>query len=167
LKARGYRIVHVVPATPERPATVTEPQQWQLHPTSETVAISHWPKIPNFVFTNADTLPSPALPDMAWHDEQSLARHAPWPGRPSLPQNGAAIALPVPGPSVFEIQEKRRAAVQEYVPSSHRAERTATNQRETVGLAEAIPADAGPSRRAIPGSPPIRPSGLREVPGTR
>ena len=33
LKARGYRIVHVVPATPEQPATPTEPQQWQLHPT--------------------------------------------------------------------------------------------------------------------------------------
>ena len=35
LKARGYRIVHVVPATPDRPATPTEPQQWQLHPPSE------------------------------------------------------------------------------------------------------------------------------------
>ena len=32
LKARGYRIVHVVPATAERPATPTEPQQWLLHP---------------------------------------------------------------------------------------------------------------------------------------
>ena len=50
LKARGYRIVHVVPATPDRPATPTEPQQWLLHPPSENVAISHWPKIPNFVF---------------------------------------------------------------------------------------------------------------------
>jgi hypothetical protein len=28
LKARGYKIVHVVPATPERPATVTDPAQW-------------------------------------------------------------------------------------------------------------------------------------------
>ena len=28
LKARGYRIVHVVPATPELPKTPTEPQQW-------------------------------------------------------------------------------------------------------------------------------------------
>ena len=50
LKARGYRIVHVVPATPERPATPTEPQQWLLHPPSETVAISRWPKIPQFRF---------------------------------------------------------------------------------------------------------------------
>src|ERR1700755_95548 len=50
LKARGYRIVHVVPATPGLPKTPTEPQQWQLHPISENVATSHWPKIPNFVF---------------------------------------------------------------------------------------------------------------------
>lgn len=28
LKARGYRVVHVVPATPERPRTVTSPAQW-------------------------------------------------------------------------------------------------------------------------------------------
>jgi peptidoglycan/xylan/chitin deacetylase (PgdA/CDA1 family) len=28
LKARGYKIVHVVPATPDRPKTVTEPEQW-------------------------------------------------------------------------------------------------------------------------------------------
>jgi peptidoglycan/xylan/chitin deacetylase (PgdA/CDA1 family) len=28
LKARGYRIVHVVPATPERPKTATVPSQW-------------------------------------------------------------------------------------------------------------------------------------------
>src|SRR5450756_1918533 len=49
LKARGYRIVHVVAATPELPATPTEPQRWQLYPVSENVAISHWPKIPNFV----------------------------------------------------------------------------------------------------------------------
>src|SRR6266403_3444630 len=37
LKARGYRIVHVVPATAERPKTPTDPQQWQLHPVSESV----------------------------------------------------------------------------------------------------------------------------------
>lgn len=31
LKARGYRIVHVVPAGPDRPKTVTEPQAWVFH----------------------------------------------------------------------------------------------------------------------------------------
>src|SRR6267154_715552 len=63
LNARGYRIVHVVPATPEQPATPTEPQQWQLHPPSENVAISHWPKIPNFVFADSSALPVPSASD--------------------------------------------------------------------------------------------------------
>jgi peptidoglycan/xylan/chitin deacetylase (PgdA/CDA1 family) len=31
LKARGYRIVHVVPSGPERPKTVTEPSAWVMH----------------------------------------------------------------------------------------------------------------------------------------
>ena len=177
LKARGYRIVHVVPATPERPATAAEPQQWQLHPAPETVAISHWPATPNFVFSKADALPAPALADMAWHDEPSMtpaqpgdraARGvpypAPWSGQVSLPQNSAAIALPVPGPSLFEIQEKRSAAAQEYIRASHRSERTVANGHETVGLAKAVSANAGHSRRAIVGSPRIMPIGLRRVP---
>src|SRR5207302_6701928 len=88
LKARGYRIVHVVPATPELPATPTEPQQWQLHPPSESVAISHWPKIPTFVFTEADTLPAPSWSDFGWKPSDRarghtpgvpLPREAPWP----------------------------------------------------------------------------------------
>src|SRR6202171_93850 len=66
LKARGYRIVHVVPAMSEQPATPTEPQQWQLHPPSETVAISRWPKIPAFVFAETDLLPSPAPANPDW-----------------------------------------------------------------------------------------------------
>lgn len=32
LKARGYRIVHVVPATKDLPKTPTAPWQWHLHP---------------------------------------------------------------------------------------------------------------------------------------
>src|ERR1700754_2192960 len=63
LKARGYHIVHVVPATPDRPATPTEPQQWLLHPPTEDVAISRWPGVPNFVFTSAESLAVPASSD--------------------------------------------------------------------------------------------------------
>src|SRR4030088_3581194 len=44
LKARGYRIIHVVPATSEQPVTRTEPHQSHLPPVSHTVAISPWPK---------------------------------------------------------------------------------------------------------------------------
>ena len=135
LKARGYRIVHVVPATSEQPVTPTEPQQWHLHPPSETVAISRWPKIPNFVFAGGDTLPAPSLSDSDWHDGQlvppaepfdrakrlkrgvPLPREAPWPRQSPLTLDGAAIALPIPAQSIFEIQEKRRAGTHPVAPS--------------------------------------------------
>jgi peptidoglycan/xylan/chitin deacetylase (PgdA/CDA1 family) len=139
LKARGYRIVHVVPATSEQPATPTETPQWQLHPPSETVAISHWPKIPNFVYADAGKLPAPALSGSEWHDENlprtepldavkhlahgvPLQRQAPWPLQSPLPADHAANALPVPASSVFEIREGLRAAMQAGAPSSRRAE---------------------------------------------
>src|SRR4051812_39513838 len=66
LKARGYRIVHVVPASPDLPKTPTEPQQWRLHPAVENVATSQWPKIPTFVFASAQMLPAPAAPEPDW-----------------------------------------------------------------------------------------------------
>jgi len=175
LKVRGYRIVHVVPATPELPATPTDPQQWQLHPISETVATSHWPSIPNFAFTKPDMLPAPALADMAWQDDRPMTqardravrgvpRPAAWPSQPSFPQNNAANALHVPGPGVFEIEEKRRGGAPEYAWSSHRAERTTAGDDETVGRASSVSADARDSRRTIPGGPPIMQSGLRRGP---
>src|ERR1700753_327255 len=63
LKERGYHIVHVVPATPDMPATPTAPQEWQSHPPSESIPVSHWPKIPNFVFADASRLAVPSLSD--------------------------------------------------------------------------------------------------------
>ncbi len=144
LKARGYRIVHVVPATPELPATPTEPQQWQLHPVSESVPIAHWPKAPHFVFTATAALPAPSLLDSGWHDGvPPLPREAsPWPKSSPLPPNNATIALPVPAQSIFELQEKPRAAAQQLVPSSHRLENTAATEREPDGIARLISADA-------------------------
>jgi len=158
LKARGYRIVHVVPATAERPATPTEPQQWQLHPPSESVAISHWPKIPNFVFAEADMLPAPVLSDLEAHDGASmpaaepddhagrlargvpLPREAPWPRQMPLPPEAAATALSVPAQSVFEIPEKSLAVI-----GPHRA-----RQPDPISH-EMKTADAGDSRRTLRG----------------
>jgi peptidoglycan/xylan/chitin deacetylase (PgdA/CDA1 family) len=121
LKARGYRIVHVVPATPELPATPTEPQQWLLHPPSENVAISRWPKIPNFASVGASTLAAPVLSDLDWRDAEALehARHthgiplprqAPWP-QPQLTNLSVAPTLPVPAASVFKIPEGTRVTL--------------------------------------------------------
>jgi peptidoglycan-N-acetylglucosamine deacetylase len=157
LKARGYRIVHVVPATAERPATPSEPQQWQLHPPSEAIAISHWPKIPNFVFADAESLPAPSWSDMDWRDERPmtlaesmervravargvpLPREAPWPRQFSLPPEATVNALPVPAESNFDIPEKSYAAI---APASHRPA-----ARETDRNARVADADSGESRR--------------------
>jgi peptidoglycan/xylan/chitin deacetylase (PgdA/CDA1 family) len=179
LKARGYRIVHVVPATSERPATPTEPQQWQLHPPSETVAISHWPKIPNFVFAGADSLPAPSLSDSDWHDGRlvppaepfdratrlargvPLPRQAPWPRQSPLAPDSTANVLPVPAESIFDIQEEPRAGRQGPAPSSHHAEQAIPTGRETDGLTRLISADAVDSPRVIPGSLPVVEPGLQ------
>ena len=153
LKARGYRIVHVVPATPDRPATPTEPQEWQLHPPSENVAISHWPKIPNFAFADAGTLPAPLLTDSDWLEGQfpspfdRALRHGPasWPPT-LLALNGTTPALPVPAQSIFEIQENPRATMESLSPSGRRAVQTVSAEAANDHLAKLAAAEADEPR---------------------
>jgi peptidoglycan/xylan/chitin deacetylase (PgdA/CDA1 family) len=107
LKARGYRIVHVVPATPERPATPTEPQEWLLHPAPD--AIAHWPEVPNLVIANRGGLPAPARSDFDATQESPMLHEAAlsrpsWPEPSELATGNAAVTLAAPAPSVFEIE---------------------------------------------------------------
>ncbi len=135
LKARGYRIVHVVPATPERPATPTDPSQWQLHPTSEQVATSRWPKIPNFAYTATATLPAPAMSDSEWRDtapadraQRRALRDALWSRQVTLVLDPPA--LPVPAMSVFKLPESIRVTMLYTPPSGRKIEPTAQAERE-------------------------------------
>ncbi|HWX07938.1 MAG TPA: polysaccharide deacetylase family protein [Bradyrhizobium sp.] len=171
LKARGFRIVHVVPATPQDPATPTEPQQWQLHPPTENVAISHWPKIPNFVFAGTGALPAPVASefdglngelllsaepfDRVKHLRRGvpLPREALWPPQMEPAPKKAGIALPVPAQSVFEIAEGLSTAMLAAEATSRHAELSAPAHHE------AIAADAGHSRHAIR----ARPASARHV----
>ena len=67
----------------DRPATPTEPPQWQLHPPSEMVAISRWPKVPKFASAGPAALPVPALSaSRLAHDRSRRARRAAWTRRP-------------------------------------------------------------------------------------
>jgi peptidoglycan/xylan/chitin deacetylase (PgdA/CDA1 family) len=152
LKARGYRIVHVVPATP------TEPQQWQLRPTSETTAISRWPKIPNFVYTATAVLPAPAWFDFDWRDAElgmltrrmrgvPLAQRTRWPPLPVLPQDSAATGLPVPAASIFSIQESTGVTM---LGSLRRAERAAQAALDAKAATASEP--AGTSRKPARGA---------------
>src|SRR5215207_3447661 len=132
LKAGGYRVVHVVAASAEQPATPTEPLQWLLNPPSENIAISRWPKIPNFVFAETLPLPVAQLTESWWNDSTVLGgihdrvkrlhgvplpREAPWPRQIQVASAGdttlpvPAAALPVPSNSVFEVAEGLRVAM--------------------------------------------------------
>ena len=187
LKARGYRIVHVVPATAELPKTPTEPQQWHLHPTSETIAISHWPKVPSFVFASAETLSAPAISETDWRDGKlvslpesfdrprrlargavPLPQQAPWPRLSPSQAAGNTITLPVPAKDIFEIQEKSAPATQQAVVAlTHHAERTSIPaENDTDAITKLISIDAEASKRMIPGSMPITEPGLKPVPLT-
>ena len=162
LKVRGYRIVHVVPATPDRPATPTEPQQWLLHPPSETVATSRWPKVPKFAFAGP-TLPVPALSDLDWHTTDLGVRAprrgrgvplppvAPWPRQTTLPPAGTLAALPIPARSIFKVPES--ASMTLLASSARRAALTAQARSTEVSSARL----AGKSRhddRAAAAQPP-------------
>jgi len=161
LKARGYRIVHVVPATSEQPATPTEPQQWQLNPASEMVATSRWPKIPGFVYAQNTALPAPDLSDFDWQDtahqdraQRRAWRDAQWSRQVTLVLNHPS--LPVPAASVFKLPESVRVTMLYSPPSARPVERTAQNSREgsredarEIEAAKLGPVRAGKSRRQI------------------
>ena len=100
LKARGYRIVHVVPATAERPATPTTAVEWLLHPPTETTPIARWPRVPNFVFAQTPMLPAPALADL-----NARAEHRPLLPLRTMAQANVPATLPVPGRALFTIPE--------------------------------------------------------------
>ena len=130
LKARGYRLVHVVPATPDRPATPTDPSQWQTHPTSEQVATSRWPKISNFAYTATATLPAPALSNLDWRDtapadrvHRRALRDALWSQQVTLVLDPPRLS--VPAMSVFKLPESIRVTMLYSPPSARKVEPTA------------------------------------------
>jgi peptidoglycan/xylan/chitin deacetylase (PgdA/CDA1 family) len=168
LKARGYRIVHVVPATSERPATPTEPEQWQLNPASEMVATSRWPKIPNFVYATAAALPAPALANLEWHDtapaeraQRRAWRDAQWSRPVTLVLEQPA--LPVPAASVFKLPESVRVTMLYSPPSARRLERTAEATSVAAAHAKRGALRAGKSRRQIGAATLRQPASARHA----
>jgi peptidoglycan-N-acetylglucosamine deacetylase len=111
LKARGYKIVHVVPATPDRPATVAENDDWvQRHHTRPS-----WPRVLAVGTASAQpslSAPSPAnfgvtestgeivAIDLAPGGRRTaaghslLARNSPWPSHVDLTVPAESEVLP-------------------------------------------------------------------------
>jgi peptidoglycan-N-acetylglucosamine deacetylase len=170
MKARGYHIVHVVPATADQPATPTEPLQWQFHPPPENMAVAYWPKmIPKFVFADAGELPMPALSDLNLLDAQPIAlaspgrsrsshdvplpRQAPWPRSAELPLENAAITLPTPAQSLFELPDGLRSALTGVARLSGHAEQSGSSAHR-AGARPGSPF-ANSSRRLSRGNPHV------------
>jgi peptidoglycan/xylan/chitin deacetylase (PgdA/CDA1 family) len=161
LKARGYRIVHVVPATADRPATPTTPVEWLLHPPTETTPIARWPAVPNFVFTQTATLPAPGLADL-----NAQAAHQPLLlPRKTMAQADVAATLPAPGRDLFAIPEgsvevllsatlSRRAAMRLAIaaegPHAGKGKAGRMQARRTAHAAHAAPKHAAQAEGAAP-----------------
>lgn len=159
LKAGGYRMVHVEAATANKPKTPTVPTDWDLHPVTETVAITHWHKVPRFAFARIDMLPAPEITpsdQMLSLTEKfdrrrsrgaaPLPEQAPWPRVANIPAMTAIDALPVPAESLFDIAERHSQPIKALVRLPHHA--------ENDGIARLISIDANSQRRTIPGAIP-------------
>jgi peptidoglycan/xylan/chitin deacetylase (PgdA/CDA1 family) len=153
LKVRGYHIVHVVPATANRVATATEPQEWQLHPVSESVPIARWPKVPELNVAAAVTLPAPTLSDLGALEGEFLAgnapfaarsrgvplpRKAPWPREIGVIPQNADIVLPVPAADLFEIAEKVHVPVEALPVVARGSEHVGTSAHEQAASARSL-----------------------------
>jgi peptidoglycan/xylan/chitin deacetylase (PgdA/CDA1 family) len=177
LKAGGFRIVHVVAATPDLPKTPTDLQQWQMHPTTETVAISHWQKVPSFAFAHLDMLPVPAISgsDQMLSLTESFDRNrrtrgavplpqqAPWPRQSTLQAMTGTAVLPVPGQDLFGIAERHGAPIRALVKLPHHAQQTQPGSASDVN-ARQLSIDASAAKRTIPGSMPVTQQGLQPGP---
>ncbi|MET0219731.1 MAG: polysaccharide deacetylase family protein [Tardiphaga sp.] len=162
LKAGGYRIVHVEAATPGRPKTPTEPQQWQMHPISESVAISHWPKVPRFAYAHTDMLPVPSftaadqLRSLTSNFDHRRARGASagvqW-LRDPLQAVAVKNSLPVPSQDLFEMSEKRGRPIRALVELPRHAEQTVT-PGPSGAVTRTVTKDVGAVPQLIPGAIP-------------
>jgi peptidoglycan/xylan/chitin deacetylase (PgdA/CDA1 family) len=116
LKARGYKIVHVVPATPDRPATVANNDDWvQRHPHGRPA----WPRVLPVVGAIEPGLdaPSPdnfgvspstgevvalgAAVERSNNSSPPLPRSAPWPNDTVFPLPDDNELLPSPAAQDF------------------------------------------------------------------
>jgi peptidoglycan/xylan/chitin deacetylase (PgdA/CDA1 family) len=118
LKVRGFHIVHVVPATPDRPKTPTEPGEWRMKPSATPSVAAFWPRVPRFSFvaTAGTVVPDAAnigavdsggnVIAVAGPAARTAIRLPPspaWPRRVSISIGALTSHLPIPALQLFGI----------------------------------------------------------------
>ncbi|MGP8121148.1 MAG: polysaccharide deacetylase family protein [Xanthobacteraceae bacterium] len=185
LKSRGYHIVHVVAATPDRPKTPTEPRDWLMHP--DALLASAWPPVPRFAFADTAVLAAPdmngaalvvATPQVAMSGVARRARidrrsrfaadSVPLPPEPLWPRPvlsamaPATDGLPAPDKAIFST---RGADIRSTANRGQHVQLTPPVDERAVPArmeAQMTPATAG--HRRLPGSWPTLPVSLqREI----
>jgi peptidoglycan/xylan/chitin deacetylase (PgdA/CDA1 family) len=136
MKARGYRIVQVVPATAERPATPTEPQEWLMHPAPDTIA--QWPQVPNFVYADLGSLPAPAQSDFGAPEEAAIVHQASlsftsWPEPSEITGENKTATLAAPAQELFQIEGGLEVAIRGAALSRRGHHHTASAASESSG----------------------------------
>ncbi len=105
LKAKGYRVVHVVPASAEHPKTATLPSQWLLKPRKDPVVADAWPAAVAALPEGAATprLLAPGQHVFGFGREFEFA--APIAGRAATARGKTQVSWPRPvrSPSVLEL----------------------------------------------------------------
>ncbi len=138
LKARGYQIVQVVPASAGRPATPTEPQDWLVHRPSENIPTAHWPTIPPFDFAGATTHVNATSADCALLSSgptttPQVARETAWPLVAKVAFQQTASVLPIPAAHLFEIPDPMPTVLARHeavpAPLSKRGAKAAATRR--------------------------------------
>jgi hypothetical protein len=109
------------------------------------------PGLPNFdapdgaLFLSGESFNRVKLDTTRLAQNVPLPREAPWPRQSELPVQNAAITLPVPEESLFEVPSDARAAFESTPP--RRAEITA--EREEQGQSKKTSTEASRSERAV------------------
>src|SRR5215813_3168508 len=166
LKARGFKIVQVVPATPDRPKTVTEPELWAVRHTTPEQKI--WPRTlvagespepvlaaPNLASFGIETFGPVTKVAMAQTFERQSDAGPVWPAAVAHAVPADAEVLPIPGSHNFRYSRVFRVGSAEEKakpkPAAKRAVHTARARDAAPaygGWFGAWPAPARPSRAA-------------------
>ncbi|WP_315833423.1 polysaccharide deacetylase family protein [Bradyrhizobium prioriisuperbiae] len=189
LKARGYKIVHVVPATPDRPKTPTEPRDWLLHPdAAPAAAVASWPAVPRFVYTQTGAMVAPGLEDTRYADDMTVfhrprdrvfrpgrfaADTVPLPPEPLWPRSALKAVspvndLPAPDRSVFRAPPMPRAELKLMARhgTQHAQQSPSAKVDTAVETTGSIRVQPTTGHQQLPGSWPVTPIGLHRGPLT-
>ncbi len=165
LKARGFKIVHVVPATPDRPKTVTEPELWAVRHTTPEQKI--WPRTlvvgespepvlaaPNLASFGIETFGPVTKVAMAQTFERQSDAAPVWPAAVAYAVPVDAEVLPIPGAHnfrysrVFRLGSAEKANPKPAAKKPVRTARARDSAPASGGWFGAWPAPARPSRAA-------------------